>query len=81
LDITVPLGGTRHVSAETLRVVLDDLTHGGRAAHFDFDTDGLELRATDLDWSYGSGTTVAGPAEDLALLVTGRTLSVGRVRR
>jgi len=37
------------------------------------------LRATDLDWTFGSGTPVSGAAEDLALLVCGRAVPAGRI--
>jgi hypothetical protein len=33
---------------------------------------GLTLRATDADWSAGTGPEVAGPAVSLALAITGR---------
>jgi hypothetical protein len=33
---------------------------------------GLTLRATDADWSAGSGPEVAGPAISLVLAITGR---------
>jgi uncharacterized protein (TIGR03083 family) len=79
LDITVPLGVPRRSPAETLRAVLDDLTRGGTHAHFGFDLEGLSLRATDMDWSFGSGTPITGAAEDLALLVCGRQLPPGRI--
>jgi uncharacterized protein (TIGR03083 family) len=79
LDITVPLGVTRCASDEGMRLVLDDLTRGGVHVHFGFDLDGLELRATDLDWSYGEGRLISGRAEDLALLICGRVLPAGRI--
>lgn len=79
LDITVPLGVKRRAPDETVRVVLDDLTHGGTHAHFGFDLDGLSLRATDMDWSFGSGMPISGTADDLALLICGRTLPPGRI--
>ena len=79
LDITVPLGVRRRSPDETLRVVLDDLTRGGTHAHFGFDLDGLSLRATDMDWRFGSGTPISGAAEDLALLICGRKLPAGRI--
>ena len=79
LDITVPLGVERRSSDETLRVVLDDLTRGGTHAHFGFDVTGLSLQATDMDWSFGSGTPVTGTGQDLALLICGRQLPAGRV--
>ena len=34
--------------------------------------DGLSLRATDVDWSHGSGPEVAGPILDLLMAMTGR---------
>lgn len=79
LDITVPLGVERRSSDETLRVVLDHLTRGGTHAHFGFDVTGLSLQATDMDWSFGSGTPVIGTGQDLALLICGRQLPAGRV--
>jgi uncharacterized protein (TIGR03083 family) len=79
LDITVPLGVKRPSPDETVRVVLDDLTRGGTHAHFGFELDGLSLRATDMDWSFGSGAPISGAAADLALLVCGRKLPAGRI--
>jgi hypothetical protein len=79
LDITVPLGVRRRSPDEALRVVLDGLTRGGIHAHFGFDLDGLSLRATDMDWRFGSGTEISGAAEDLALLMCGRKLPAGRI--
>jgi hypothetical protein len=34
---------------------------------------GLTLRATDADWSHGSGPIVEGPAMSLLLATAGRT--------
>jgi len=79
LDITVPLGASRRSTDEDLRAVLDGLTSGGAHAHFGFDLDGICLRATDMDWSFGSGTPISGAAEDLALFVCGRWLPAGRI--
>lgn len=77
LDITVPLG-RRHRPDESLRTVLDDLTTGGGHLHFGVGLDGVHLRATDMDWSFGSGHTISGAAEDLALLLCGRALPAER---
>ena len=79
LDITVPLGVRRRSPDDTLRAVLDDLTQGGTHAHFGFDLGGVSLRATDMDWSFGTGTPISGTSEDLALLVCGRKLPPGRI--
>ena len=78
LDVTVPLDQSRRPPEETIRAVLDDLTKGGTHAHFGVSLAGLSLRATDMEWSFGSGTPVTGPAADLALFLCGRTLPDGR---
>jgi len=44
---------------------------------FGAQTDGLELRATDLDWINGHGAPLLGQARDLALLLTGRRVPPG----
>jgi uncharacterized protein (TIGR03083 family) len=75
LDCTVPLGIPRPVPDPTILVVLDALTEGGVHAAFGFDLDGVELRATDAEWAFGSGRPIAGPAAELALLVCGRRTS------
>ena len=74
LDVTIALGVAGRVPGDTLRVVLDDLTAGGIARHFGTDLTGHELRTTDLDWSYGSGTPMVRQAEELAVELCGRTL-------
>ena len=43
------------------------------------DIEGRCLQATDLDWSYGSGPVLRGPAEYLALVLCGRTVPEGRL--
>jgi uncharacterized protein (TIGR03083 family) len=42
-------------------------------------TAGLRLEATDLDWSYGAGDLVRGPAEALALGIAGRAVVYGEL--
>lgn len=79
LDITVPLGLDWPVPEERLRIVHGNMTPK-RVAFFRVDLDGLELRADDMDWSYGSGTPVTGAAQDLLLVLCGRTLPEGRLR-
>jgi len=80
LDITVPLSETRRTSDTAIRTVLDDLTGGGAHTHFGTDIDERSLRATDIDWSYGSGPQVSGTATDLALHLCGRTVPAGRLQ-
>jgi hypothetical protein len=79
LDITVALGLDRQVPAERLRVVLGGLSPK-HLKYFGVDLTGTELRADDLDWTFGTGRTVSGSAQDLLLMVCGRTLPAGRLR-
>lgn len=80
LDVTVPLGLDRRVPEDTLRIVLAGVTKPKSLKHFGAELGGVELRADDLDWSFGSGTPVSGAAQDLALVICGRTLPAGRLR-
>ena len=79
LDVTEPLGVPRLPPDDTIRIILDDLTKGEVHQHFGTSIEGRTLQATDLDWSYGSGPTLRGKAEDLALLLCGRTHPGGRI--
>lgn len=79
LDITVPLGEPPRSPGEAIRAVLDGLTSGGAHAHFGTDIDGRALQATDIDWSYGSGSPLRGTAADLVLHISGRKLPAGRL--
>jgi uncharacterized protein (TIGR03083 family) len=80
LDITVALGIDRQVPARRMRLVLAGVVALRSLKHFGTDPTGVELRATDLDWTYGSGAAVQGTAQDLALLICGRTLPPGRLK-
>jgi uncharacterized protein (TIGR03083 family) len=71
LDITVPLGEPRRCPDATIRIVLDDLA-GGSHAHFGVDISGRSLRATDIDWTYGSGPEHRDSVEHLVLALCGR---------
>jgi uncharacterized protein (TIGR03083 family) len=73
LDLTVALGIDRQVPAERLRLILDDL-NPRQVKYFGVDLTGVQLRATDLDWTYGTGDPVTGSAQDLLLVLCGRTL-------
>ncbi len=78
LDITVALGLDRRVPEDRLRAVLSGLSAKG-LRYFGVDLTGIELRATDLDWSHGSGALVTGLAQDLLLLTCGRRLPAGHL--
>jgi hypothetical protein len=43
------------------------------------DLERVELRATDMDWSLGSGRPLDGAAADLLLVLCGRSLPAGRL--
>ena len=74
LDATTPLGIPPVSTDATMRLVLDALA-GGVHAHFGTALDGIELRATDLDWSCGTGRTTAAPAHVLVLAMCSREVS------
>ena len=74
LDVTVALGIDRQVPADRLRLILDDL-NPRQLKYFGVDLTNLQLRATDLDWTHGTGTVVlSGSAQDLLLVLCGRAL-------
>jgi uncharacterized protein (TIGR03083 family) len=79
LDVTVPLGAPRLAPDSTIRVILDDLTEGDVNERFGIDIAGRQLQATDLDWSFGAGPVLRGPAADLALVICGRSVPPGRL--
>lgn len=79
LDITVPLGLPRRVPEDRLRILLDHVTPKS-AKFFGADLGGLELRAADTAWSFGSGSPLSGDAQDLLLVAFGRRLPAGRLR-
>lgn len=78
LDIAVALDLDRTVPPERVGLVLSGMT-ARQLRFFGVDLAGVALRATDLDWSYGSGTSVHGLAQDLLLAACGRKLPPGRL--
>jgi uncharacterized protein (TIGR03083 family) len=79
-DMRRPLGLPHGLRLDRLRVSLDFLT-GGRAYGFvpRRRLAGLRFEATDLDWGWGAGPLLAGPAEALILAMTGRAVAFGEV--
>ncbi|MET8468594.1 maleylpyruvate isomerase family mycothiol-dependent enzyme [Streptomyces sp. NPDC006422] len=74
-DIRRALGMPREIPAERLLPTIEFALRAPalpsrRAA------DGLGLRATDLDWSHGSGPAVRGPGEALLMAVAGRSAAL-----
>jgi uncharacterized protein (TIGR03083 family) len=80
LDITEALGLGRRVPEDRLQVVLPNLATPKALGFFGVDLSGIELRACDAAWTFGSGTPVTGTAQDLALFLSGRNLPPGRLR-
>jgi uncharacterized protein (TIGR03083 family) len=78
LDVVVGLGLDRRVPPERVRMVLSAL-RPRNIKFFGTDLDGVELRATDVDWTFGSGAPVHGLAQDLLLVVCGRQLPPGHL--
>ncbi|MGA5562055.1 maleylpyruvate isomerase family mycothiol-dependent enzyme [Streptomyces platensis] len=78
LDITVALGHDRRVPEDRVRLLLEKITPGA-ARFFGADLRGIQLRAEDLDWSFGTGTPLYGSAQDLLLVAYGRKLPPGRL--
>jgi uncharacterized protein (TIGR03083 family) len=74
LDITWPLSITYPIPDEAMATVLGLIAGQDGQNAFGVDLDGIELRATDLDWSSGSGAEATGPSRDLLLLLARRTL-------
>ena len=56
---------------ERLQIVLDVIAQPKTLSNFAADLSGIELRADDIDWSFGSGTPGFGAAQDLALVLCG----------
>ncbi len=79
LDITEALGLARRVPEDRLGVVLPNLATPKARNFFGVDLSGIELRASDTAWAFGSGTPVTGTAQDLALFLSGRKLPPGRL--
>ena len=77
-DCARPLGLPSDVGLEDWRMVLDWLP--GRQASLGVvprgRLDGLALRATDQDWSWGAGAEVRGPSEAIAMAVSGRRVAL-----
>jgi hypothetical protein len=80
LDVTTAVGIDREIPVNRLRLALDTITAPRSLQHFGVDLDGIELRADDADWSYGSGEVITGRAQDLALVLCGRKLPAGKLR-
>jgi uncharacterized protein (TIGR03083 family) len=77
MDITVPLGIGRTVPADRLGKILPSLVSPKIGKFFGVKLSGIQLVASDIDWTFGAGSPVTGTAQDLALLLCGRKLPAG----
>ena len=75
-DIAIPLGRPFPVPVDATRRGLDRVWAMGWPFNAQRRLAGRSLRATDTDWSAGSGPEVSGSALSLLLLLTGRTATV-----
>lgn len=75
-DIRRPLGRARTIPAERLVAVLDATPRLGSVFGAKRRTKGLRFDATDVDWSWGDGPAIEGPAEAILMAMLGRTAAL-----
>ena len=75
-DCARPLRLQDDVTLVDWRMVLEWLPNGVPGLVTKRRFDGLSLRATEQDWTWGSGQDVTGPSEALAMAMTGRTAAL-----
>jgi len=80
LDIAVPCGVPWVIPPERLRHVLPASLTERSVKFFRADLAGVEFRASDMDWTLGSGSPLEGAAQDLLLAICGRRLPAGRLK-
>ena len=80
-DCARPLGLPADVTLDDWRMVLDWLPtkQASRGVVPRGRLDGLQLRATDQDWSWGTGLQLSGPSEALAMSLAGRRAALGEL--
>lgn len=71
-DIRRPLGIVHTYPADMVQRVAEFFTGTNLILHSKSRIQGLTLRASDADWSYGNGPEVVGPLMSLVLAMTGR---------
>lgn len=78
-DIRRPLRRPRTIPADRLLGALDAMPTIGGMVKSKQRMTGLSWRATDVDWTFGDGPLVSGPAEALILLASGRSAPIPEV--
>jgi uncharacterized protein (TIGR03083 family) len=79
LDIRRPLGIEREIPADRLVAVLEACMKPSSRKFFGNDMTGVTFCATDSGWTGGSGPSVEGKAEDIAMVMCGRTAGYDRL--
>jgi uncharacterized protein (TIGR03083 family) len=79
-DIRRALGHERAVPVDRLQAVLEPTHTLGNVFGAKARTKGLRFRATDVDWSWGSGPEVRGPGEALFMAMLGRAQPLGELQ-
>lgn len=79
LDIIEAVPLARRVPDERVARVLSLVANPASPNLFGTDLSGVELRADDLEWSFGAGARVEGSAQALVLVACGRLLPAGRL--
>jgi uncharacterized protein (TIGR03083 family) len=74
LDITWPLSIEHPISGQAMITVLNLSVGQGGKSVFGVALDGIELKASDLDWSSGTGAPLVGQSRELLLLAAGRNI-------
>ena len=71
-DVAIPLGRTVPTDDARLRWLADGVVGANKAIGSAERSRGLRLIATDIDWHYGTGPEVRGPATALIFAASGR---------
>jgi uncharacterized protein (TIGR03083 family) len=71
-DIRRPLGITHHAPQAALLAVADNWKNSNLLIGSKRRITGVQLQATDVEWSHGTGPLVSGPLQSLVLAMTGR---------
>ena len=71
-DIRRPLGLSHHSPEPALMAVADSWKNSNLLIGAKRRIAGVQLRATDVEWTHGDGPEVAGPLQSLILAMTGR---------
>jgi uncharacterized protein (TIGR03083 family) len=75
-DIRRPLRIAHHYPVEALITIADHYKDSDLVAGTRTRIEGLSLRATDIEWSTGSGPSVSGPMLSLLMVMAGRRAPV-----